>query len=117
MTTQTVRTGKNHSTHEWLVNLGGMLRAHRVGQGHTQVEMARLAGVGQSTLQHLEAGDGATLTTLVKVVRALGAEEWLSALAPPAEPTVSPMQLLRQQQSTPPNRRRVRRSRSQPSLP
>jgi hypothetical protein len=46
------------------------------------------------------------------VVRALGAEDWLAALAPPAEPAVSPMQLLRQQQRAAATaRQRVRRRR------
>lgn len=97
------------TTEEWATEIGATLRAHRVRAGLTQEELATQAGIGSSTLKHLEAGTGARLSTLIKVVRTLGAEDWLGALAVPAEPTVSPMQLLRQRQRTPVGRQRVRR--------
>ena len=97
------------TTQEWLRELGGNIRARRVGMGVTQEELARRAGLGLGALKHLESGAGANLTTLVKVVRALGAEEWLTALAPPPEPTLSPMQLLRERRGAPPVRQRVRK--------
>jgi transcriptional regulator with XRE-family HTH domain len=117
MRTFSVDTSRRRTTDEWLVEIGSDLRARRVHQDLTQRELAHVAGVGISTLKHLESGDGATLSTLVKVVRALGAEEWLGTLSPPPEPAVSPMQLLRQRQGTPPGRRRVRHARRRPPLP
>ena len=102
------KTGRR-TTQEWLEELGGNIRARRVIEGVTQEELARRAGLGLGALKHLESGAGANLTTLVKVVRALGAEEWLTALAPPPEPTVSPMQLLRERRRATPVRQRVRR--------
>jgi transcriptional regulator with XRE-family HTH domain len=102
------RTGRR-TTQEWLAEIGSNIRARRIGAGVTQEELARRAGLGLGALKHLESGAGANLTTLVKVVRALGAEDWLSALAPPHEPTVSPMQLLRQRRRTIPVRQRVRK--------
>jgi transcriptional regulator with XRE-family HTH domain len=102
------KTGRR-TTQEWLEELGGNIRARRVIEGVTQEELARRAGLGLGALKHLESGAGANLTTLVKVVRALGAEEWLTALAPPPEPTVSPMQLLRERRRAAPVRQRVRR--------
>ncbi|MGP0031655.1 MAG: helix-turn-helix domain-containing protein [Acidimicrobiales bacterium] len=95
-----------------MTEIGTSLRDRRIRAQLTQEDLARRAGVGLSALKHLESGAGANLGSLVKVVRALGAEDWLAALAPPAEPAVSPMQLLRQQQKARPPRRRVRKARA-----
>jgi hypothetical protein len=40
-----------------------------------------MAGVSAETLRALESGHGTTVRTLLNVVRALGREEWLNALA------------------------------------
>jgi transcriptional regulator with XRE-family HTH domain len=99
------------TTQEWLDRLGGSLRLRRVAAGLTQEDLAQQAGIGLSAVKHLESGHGANLTSFVKAVRALGAEGWLDALTPPAEPAVSPMQLLRdRQRAVDPRSRRVRRS-------
>jgi transcriptional regulator with XRE-family HTH domain len=104
------QTTGRRTTPEWLRELGGNVRARRIGAGLTQEELARRAGLGLGALKHLESGAGANLTTLVKVVRALGAEDWLAALAPPPEPTVSPMQMLRERRRADPVRQRVRKA-------
>ena len=101
-------TTYRRTTTEWLQELGAGLRRSRIRADLTQEELARRAGVSLSAVKHLEAGAGANLTSLVKVVRALGREDWLAALEPPAEPTVSPLQLLRDQRRH--ERRRVRPS-------
>ncbi len=75
-------------------NLGGHLRARRLERRLSQAELAQLANVSVGALQHLEAGKGANVTTLVKVLRALGAEGWIDQLAP--SPTFSPLQLAEQ---------------------
>ena len=75
----------------------------------TQEDLANRAGVSLGALKNIESGAGANLTSLVKVVRALGREDWLAALLPPAEPAVSPVRMLRERQRTPRERRRVRR--------
>jgi transcriptional regulator with XRE-family HTH domain len=105
-------TNGRRTTEEWLEELGSALRQRRIRAELTQEELARLAGIGTSAVKNLESGEGANLTSLVKVVRALGAEDWLAALALPAEPAVSPMQLLRQQRRAAPARQRVRRRRT-----
>lgn len=104
-------TGRR-TTEEWLEELGSALRQRRIRAELTQEELARRAGIGTSAVKNLESGEGANLTSLVKVVRALGAEDWLAALALPAEPAVSPMQLLRQRERAAPARQRVRRRRT-----
>src|SRR5580698_9107008 len=72
--------------------LGLNLRAVRIARELSQVELAELANVSVGALQHLERGEGATTATLVKVLRALGREDWLSTLAPPA--SFNPLELL-----------------------
>ena len=64
--------------------LGRNLRSRRINAGLTQVELAERANVSLGALRHLEGGAGANTTTLVKVLRALGATGWIDALAPPA---------------------------------
>ena len=73
------------TTQEWLDRIGGSLRQRRL-RALTQEDLARLAGLGLSSVKHLESGQGANLASLVKVVRALGAEDWLAALALPDDP-------------------------------
>jgi transcriptional regulator with XRE-family HTH domain len=96
------------TTPEWLTEIGTALRQRRIRANLTQEELARRSDVGLSALKHLESGTGANLTSLVKVVRALGCEDWLAALTPPPEPAVSPMQLLRARQHRTGVRQRVR---------
>ncbi|MCB9379844.1 MAG: helix-turn-helix transcriptional regulator [Acidimicrobiaceae bacterium] len=88
--------------------IGEHLRARRLAARWSQAELADLANVSIGALQHLESGAGANVTTLVKVVHALGAEAWFQQLAP--TPSFSPLQLAeqrRQEREAP--ARRVRR--------
>ena len=76
------------SIDEWLHTIGSALRGLRLQQNLGQVELAERAGVARSAVQNLESGR-ATLSTLVRVVRALGREDWLRALA--AETSIHPL--------------------------
>ncbi|MGH9110035.1 MAG: helix-turn-helix domain-containing protein [Acidimicrobiales bacterium] len=80
-------------TEELEGTLGRSLRAVRIARRLTQAELADLANVSVGALKHLESGAGATTTTLVKVVRALGEERWLDRLAPAPAP-FNPLELL-----------------------
>ena len=82
------------SPEEVLATLGQRLRALRDNRGLTQQEVADRAGISARSLRTLENGDGSNLATLVRVLKALDATQGLDALVP--EPSVSPMQLLRQ---------------------
>ncbi len=96
--------------------LGRNVRSVRISRELTQVDLADRANVSLGALKHLEHGAGSTITTLVKVLRALGEEHWLETLAPTAAP-FNPLHLLATRErsaSTAPDRRRVRR-RSEPS--
>ena len=76
-------------------SLGRSIARLRIQRGVSQRELAKMANVGVSSLQRIEAGRGGQLATLVRVVKALDAESWLGALAPRI--TVSPLDVLRGQ--------------------
>ncbi len=75
-----------------LAELGVRLRRQRLDQNATQAAVAHEAGVSKSTVERLEAGESVQLSSLVRVLRALGLSERLE-LAVPA-PLPSPMRLL-----------------------
>jgi transcriptional regulator with XRE-family HTH domain len=75
--------------------LGRHVRRARIEEQLTQAEVATRANVSLGALRHLESGSGATVSTLVKVLRALGREEWLTTLASEPGPAVfNPLDLL-----------------------
>jgi transcriptional regulator with XRE-family HTH domain len=73
--------------------LGEQLRAARVRNNVSQATLAQEAGVAVTALRRLELGQGATVSTLVSVVRALGRHVWLDSLQPTV--TISPLQMLK----------------------
>ena len=77
--------------------LGAGVRAHRVARQLTRAELAELANVSLGALRNLETGRGSTTTTLVKALRALDAEQWLTTLTPPSAP-FDPLALLTQRE-------------------
>jgi hypothetical protein len=75
--------------------LGMALRRLRVAQGITREALAERANVSIGALRNLETGAGANVTTLVRAVHALAADDWLTQLEPPAEP-FSPLAVVEQ---------------------
>ena len=73
--------------------LGGRIRNLRIGQALTQAEVAETANVSLGALKHLENGAGATVRTLVKVLHALGREDWFDTLEPETH-SFNPLDLL-----------------------
>lgn len=90
---------------QWEAELGRQLRALRLRQELDQRQLAARAGVALNAVRNLEAGKGATVRSLVKVLRILERTDWLEALAPPV--TISPLQMLKAK----PARQRVSRKR------
>ncbi len=90
------------TTDEWEAELGRHLRDLRLRQNIDQRQLAERADVALNVVKRLEAGKGATVTSLIKVLRALGREEWLGTLAP--QVTIDPLEMLR---SKKPVRRRA----------
>lgn len=92
--------------------LGQRIRSVRIDAGFSQVELADRANVSLGAVKNLERGAGSTVTTLLKVLRALGRTDWLTSLAaPPA--VFNPLDVLavqrRSQEEKPPGPPRVRR--------
>lgn len=88
------------STDETLKQFGARVRQLRLGSNISQVELARLANVSRSAVVNLESGAGSSLTTLVRVLDALGRSDWLMSLEVPTD-TFNPLDLL----DEPPHRR------------
>lgn len=78
---------------EWELKLGRQVRSVRIKLNYEQSTLAELAGVSITAITNLETGKGATIKTLIKVLRAVNRVEWLDTLSPPL--SVSPLQLLK----------------------
>lgn len=86
----------NYQTPEQLLAaLGERIQRLRLQRELTQKTLADKAGISERALRVLEAGQGSSLSTFVRVMKAMGLADLLDAIAP--EPTVSPMALLRAQ--------------------
>lgn len=70
-----------------LRTLGERVERHRVDAGLTQAELAERAGIGKRTLERIEAGQGAELVTLIRVLRALKLIEGLDRMIPELPPS------------------------------
>jgi transcriptional regulator with XRE-family HTH domain len=88
------------------VLLGQRLRALRLRQNVDQQQLAGRAGVALNALKNLESGKGGTTRSLLKVLRALGREDWLDALSP--QVSISPLLALTRK----PTRQRASRKRT-----
>jgi putative transcriptional regulator len=80
---------------EILHEIGARLRAYRLQMNSTQAELADRAGVSRTTVRDAELGKDSQLSTLVKLLRALGRLGDLDAFLP--APSVSPIHLMKRQ--------------------
>ncbi len=78
-------------TSELEAEFGQQLRLLRLRQNIDQRQLAGQAGVALNVVKRLEAGRGATLKSLIKVLRALGRTDWFNTLAPVV--SISPLQM------------------------
>src|ERR1700730_7066725 len=78
---------------EWQAELGRQIRALRLRQNLDQRQLAERAGIALNAVKNLESGKGATLRSLVQVLRVLNRIDWLRALAPAV--SISPVRMLK----------------------
>lgn len=74
-------------------DLGARVRQARRAAGFTQQQLADRANISVGTVKNLESGAGSTITTLVRVLRALGREDWIGTLYV-EKSTFNPLDLL-----------------------
>jgi len=100
----------NLTADEWQVKIGRQLRDLRLRRNMDQRQLAEQAAVALNVVKNLEGGKGATVASLIKVLRVLNREEWLDALAP--QLSISPLQMLKSR----PVRQRASRSKGIPRV-
>jgi transcriptional regulator with XRE-family HTH domain len=93
-----------------LAELGRRLERQRVQRNRTQAEMAEQAGIGRATLQRLERGESVQMTSMIKLLRALGLLGALDVAVP--ESIDLPIAQLEREQRGIRRRARGRRGRS-----
>jgi len=99
------RPETRRSVEEWERYIGERMRQIRLTKNLSQSRLAHLADVSAGTIHNLESGSGTSLATLVKVLRALGEESWLTELSPPA-PSFDPVAVFEQREREQHSRRR-----------
>lgn len=73
-----------------LAELGTRLERTRLERNLTQEQLATEAGVSRGTVERIEAGHGANLSSFIRVLRALGLLDGMERLVP--EPMPSPIE-------------------------
>ena len=76
-----------------LAELGARLSSVRLSRDLTQAQLAQDAGVSKRTVERIEAGQSAQLTSFIRILRTLQLLDGLELLLPPPQP--GPMDLLR----------------------
>lgn len=76
-----------------LAEFGGRIASRRLDLQLTQAEVAEQAGIAKRTLERIEAGHSAQLSSLIRILRVLDALPDLDRVIPQAGPR--PMELLK----------------------
>ena len=79
-------------TEDLLALLGARVRELRLREDIAQTVLAARSGVSLKAVKNLENGTGATVASLLRMLRTLGRTEWIDALGPKVG--ISPMQML-----------------------
>lgn len=90
-----------------LTEFGQRLMRRRLERNMTQAALSREAGVSKRTIERLESGGSTQLSTLIRVLRALGLQEHFERLIP-----TLPVSPIKQLDSDEPERRRASGTRS-----
>jgi|SRR5579872_4329012 len=78
---------------EWAAELGRQIRTLRLRRDLDQRQLAERAGIALNAVKNLENGRGATVGSLIHVLRTLNRTDWLGTLAPTV--SISPVQMLK----------------------
>ena len=73
-----------------LAEIGKRLSRRRLALQMTQAELAEQAGIGKRTLERVEAGATAQLSTIIRIFRVLGLLEKLDQIL--TEPAIRPLE-------------------------
>jgi len=95
--------------------LGSHLRALRIRRNLTQRALAERANVALGAVRNAESGRGATIRTLVRILKVLERTDWIEALAP--QVSVSPLQVLTSRSHRPRQRASAARTPGTPRTP
>jgi len=76
-----------------LAEIGERIAQHRLNLELTQAAVAEQAGIAKRTLERVEAGHSAQLSSLIRILRVLDGLPGLDRMLPEAEP--GPMDLLK----------------------
>lgn len=71
--------------------IGEHIKSHRLQKNITRKELCKRGNVSMNALRNIEGGKGATIKTLVKVLKALGQEGWIDSIAP--KTSINPLHL------------------------
>lgn len=81
-----------HNPQELEESLGESIKRLRLQKNLDQKTLCSQAGIGLTPLKRLEAGLGSTTHTLIRVVRALGRQDWIQGIAPVV--SVNPLHMI-----------------------
>ncbi|HVU05029.1 MAG TPA: helix-turn-helix transcriptional regulator [Polyangiaceae bacterium] len=70
-----------------LRELGKRLARYRLARNLTQADLAREAGVSKRTVERVEGGESAQLSSFIRLLRALGLGGGLDTLVPESSPS------------------------------
>ena len=79
---------QSNTTDEAIINeLAGRLARHRLDKNLTQAQLAQQAGVSKRTVERLEAGGSAQLSSLIRLCRALNLLSQFETFIPELPPS------------------------------
>ncbi len=95
-----------------IAEIASRLKAYRIDYPLSQQELSNKAGISRRSITNLENGEDVQLSTLIKVLMALGLDSNLDLLIP--DPTERPSYYLKEK-SAAPQRKRVSKMMFKPS--
>ncbi|MFT6576290.1 MAG: transcriptional regulator with XRE-family HTH domain [Akkermansiaceae bacterium] len=92
--------------------IGKNLKAFRLARNLSQQQLSEKAGLSRRTITSIENGQGSTLATLIRIVRALDQEHLIGRLLEP--PPISPTKLHQANQALKNTRKKASKPRKTP---